>query len=195
MRKLITLAFYLGIFGAFIGITLLLPANTKEFLGIAKPSHVGPPFLYPDPSLTPGVTNPDITQANISQNICNPNWSTKSIRPASNYTTSLKLRQLPTGVDPRNYEEDHFISLELGGNPNDPKNLWPEDYHTKIGSQEIGAKQKDSVENYLHKQVCAGTITLQEAQKEITQDWYAIFLKMKLSKNFGAIETNDPNDE
>jgi len=26
---------------------------------------------------------------------------------------------------PSHYEEDHLISLELGGNPRDPKNLWP----------------------------------------------------------------------
>ena len=26
------------------------------------------------------------------------------------------------------YQEDHLISLELGGNPTDPRNLWPEPY-------------------------------------------------------------------
>jgi len=29
---------------------------------------------------------------------------------------------------PSHYEEDHFISLEVGGHPKDPKNLWPEMY-------------------------------------------------------------------
>ena len=29
---------------------------------------------------------------------------------------------------PSDYQEDHLISLELGGNPTDPRNLWPEPY-------------------------------------------------------------------
>jgi hypothetical protein len=28
--------------------------------------------------------------------------------------------------NPKDYEEDHLISLELGGAPRDPKNLWPQ---------------------------------------------------------------------
>src|SRR5260370_21279560 len=56
--------------------------------------RVGPSYLYPDPTLTPGVTNPDITQASIHQTICNPQWSTKSIRPPVAYTNTLKAKQL-----------------------------------------------------------------------------------------------------
>src|SRR5882724_10173950 len=55
--------------------------------------RVGPSSLYPDPTLTPGATNPNITQATINDTICNPNWhgvnpwthtdeqGTKSVRP------------------------------------------------------------------------------------------------------------------
>jgi hypothetical protein len=28
------------------------------------------------------------------------------------------------------YEEDHLISIEDGGDPTDPRNLWPEPYNT-----------------------------------------------------------------
>jgi hypothetical protein len=48
--------------------------------------RVGPSSVYPDPTLTPGATNPDITQATIAATICNPNWSTKTIRPPASYT-------------------------------------------------------------------------------------------------------------
>ncbi|HEY8744592.1 MAG TPA: hypothetical protein VIU62_15975 [Chloroflexota bacterium] len=41
-----------------------------------------------------------------------------------------------------------------------------------------GAHQKDTVENYLHSQVCKGAMTLQQAQEAITGDWYAVYLKM-----------------
>jgi hypothetical protein len=42
------------------------------------------------------------------------------------YTNALKLKQMKqygeTG-SPSEYKEDHFIPLELGGAPKDPKNL------------------------------------------------------------------------
>lgn len=134
--------------------------------------HTGPASFYPDPTKTPGFTNPDITQGTISQTICNHgNWSTKSIRPPVSYTNALKLKQIQeygfSDTSTANYEEDHFIALTIGGNPTDPRNLWPEHYPE--------AKDKDKVEVFLNKEICAGKISLQEAQSEITQDWYKVF--------------------
>jgi hypothetical protein len=77
-------------------------------------------------------------------------------------------------ANPRDYEEEHLIPLELGGNPTDPRNLWPEPYAKSI--PDGGARAKDEVENYLHKQVCAGVIPLQTAQQEIASDWYRIYV-------------------
>jgi hypothetical protein len=99
-------------------------------LAAAQVARVGPSYLYPDHAVAPGLVNPDITQANIHQTICSPTWSTKTIRPPATYTTHLKQLQLTAGHatdrNPTHYEEDHFISLELGGHPRDPRNLWPE---------------------------------------------------------------------
>ena len=39
----------------------------------------------------------------------------------------------------------------------------------------VGAKTKDAVENALHKEVCAGTLTLQEAQEIIRTDWFKYY--------------------
>lgn len=177
----------------------LQPGSTPPSTPTA--SHAGPADLYPDPNLTPGTTNPDITQDTIGDTICNHNWSTKSIRPPASYTTSLKVQQMPQYqdtvaqaiedlMDPDTgkldtsrcvkhsanracYEEDHLISLELGGNPTDPKNLWPEPY-----APVPGPRQKDKVENYLHDQVCSGAMTLQKAQQTIVSDWYAVYLRI-----------------
>jgi len=95
--------------------------------------RVGPSYLYPDPETTPGVTNPQVTQANIQQTICVKGW-TATIRPPASYTDALKKQQLQAprfrDKNPTHYEEDHFISLELGGNPRDAKNLWPEMWGT-----------------------------------------------------------------
>ena len=43
------------------------------------------------------------------------------------------------------YQEDHLISLELGGHPTDPRNLWPEPYPR--------ASAVDSIENDLNSKV------------------------------------------
>src|SRR5881628_1022277 len=91
--------------------------------------RVGASNLYPDPELTPGATNPNVTQANIQETICKSGW-TGTIRPPTSFTNNLKAQQLQAtryqDKMPSHYEEDHFIALEIGGNPNDPKNLWAE---------------------------------------------------------------------
>jgi hypothetical protein len=39
----------------------------------------------------------------------------------------------------------------------------------------VGAKSKDAVENALHREVCAGTLTLREAQWIIATDWFKYY--------------------
>ena len=132
--------------------------------------------VLPIVSATPGVTNPAVTQANIQQTICTSGY-TATIRPPASYTTKLKISQLAgayktfTDKAPASYEEDHLISLEIGGNPTDPKNLWPQPY---AGT---GARIKDQVENKLHNLVCANKMTLADAQKAIIANWYAAYQK------------------
>nr|MDQ6907884.1 HNH endonuclease [Chloroflexota bacterium] len=79
--------------------------------------------------------------------------------------------------EPGKHEVDHFISLELGGS-NMVTNLWPEPYVTSDAPNTIGAHEKDKVENALHAEVCAGRMTLPQAQETIRTDWYAYFLKI-----------------
>jgi hypothetical protein len=150
--------------------------NTVGFQGSIE-MHVGPADIYPDPERTPGAVNPEITQDNIRDTICNPRWSTRSIRPEARYTNRLKVEQISeygySDSRMRSYEEDHFIPLELGGNSTDPRNLWPEPFETSIADG--GAHTKDKVENYLHAEVCSGSLTLQQAQHEIAEDWYRVY--------------------
>jgi hypothetical protein len=161
----------------FIRTHLSSPGTKSPAAAESVPSHLGPPEIYPDPARTPGAINPDITQENIRETICNPRWSTKSIRPEENYTHRLKIEQIGEygyrDSRLRDYEEDHFIPLELGGNPTDPKNLWPEPFNTSV--PDGGAHEKDKVENYLRAEVCAGSLTLDQAQHEIAQDWYRVY--------------------
>jgi hypothetical protein len=83
------------------------------------------------------------------------------------------MRRLGLSGEPGEYEEDHLISLDLGGSPTDPRNLWPQPYSPKPG-----AREKDVVENYLKKQVCEGAMTLSEAQQAIATDWYKTYTEI-----------------
>jgi hypothetical protein len=88
----------------------------------------GPQLVLPDRTITPGALNPKVRQSTIKKTICKSGW-TKTIRPPTSYTNALKISQMvlygETG-SPSEYEEDHFIPLELCGAPKNPKNLWPE---------------------------------------------------------------------
>lgn len=129
----------------------------------------------PNPQLTPGAINPDVTQANIDQTICVRGY-TKTIRPPAYYTNKLKKEQIAqygyADTNPKHYEEDHLISLEIGGNPTDPRNLWPEPW-----TSQNNAGVKDKLENKLHALVCSHQITLAEAQHAIATDWEAAYQK------------------
>jgi hypothetical protein len=118
------------------------------------------PGVVADPGRTPGVLNPDVTQATIASTICVRGW-TRTIRPPTDYTNALKAKQLRTyGLTGAlaSYQEDHLISLELGGHPTDPRNLWPEPYPR--------AAQVDAIENELNRRVCEGSVSLADAQRQ-----------------------------
>jgi hypothetical protein len=130
----------------------------------------------PNHTLTPGAWNPAVTQATIHSTICVVGW-TKTIRPPTSYTNPLKVAQISTyGYADKlvvDYDEDHLISLELGGSPKSTKNLWPEPHHIKIGSLDLGSYTKDGFETHLKSLVCAGKLTLAKARYEIAWNWVA----------------------
>ncbi|HEX6700445.1 MAG TPA: hypothetical protein VF101_06905 [Gaiellaceae bacterium] len=109
--------------------------------------------------LTPGVLNPDVTPATLASTICRHGW-TRTIRPPVSYTNDLKLKQMRDYGRRGSlsaYQEDHLISLELGGHPTDPRNLWPEPYPR--------ASVVDAIENELNDRVCSGDLSLDAAQR------------------------------
>src|SRR6266542_3816982 len=96
---------------ALLGVVGALPAAAFALAGataLILPTH------------TPGARYYKVTQATIASTICVKGW-TKTIRPPASYTTALKKQQLAAwnyvDQNPRHYEEDHLVSLELGGAP------------------------------------------------------------------------------
>jgi hypothetical protein len=71
---------------------------------------------------------------------------------AYGYTGSLK-----------DVDYDHLVPLEVGGDPNDPRNLWIE--------PGASPNPKDGVESRLHELVCEGRVPLAVAQQAIATDW------------------------
>ncbi|WP_225730063.1 MULTISPECIES: hypothetical protein [unclassified Nocardia] len=119
----------------------------------------------PDPVCTPGALNPRVTQDTLATTICQSGY-TKSIRPPARITDAEKRANAKsygyTG-SLADSEYDHLVSLELGGDPNDPRNLWVEPGRSP--------NPKDAVESKLHQLVCAGTVPLAKAQDAIAADW------------------------
>jgi hypothetical protein len=118
-------------------------------------------LILPSKTLTPGRLNPAVRQSTIGSTICLSGW-TKSVRPPVSYTNALKITQMAQYHEsgrPSDYEEDHFIPLELGGAPKDPKNLWPEPHSQSKGS--------DPLETALKHKVCDRVLTLAAARMQI----------------------------
>jgi len=113
------------------------------------------------PTHTPGARYSKVTQATISSTICVKGW-TDTVRPPAAYTNALKKAQLAewhyTDQNPSHYEEDHLISLEVGGAPRSKKNLWPEPHSE--------SSKSDPMENAWHKKVCNGTLKLKQARAQ-----------------------------
>jgi hypothetical protein len=126
----------------------------------------------PTPALTPGKARDGIAAADLC-----PVAHTAKIRNVSqalkakvyaryglygNHTGYCKIVQ--------GCEVDHLVSLELGGS-NDLENLWPEPYSGTTWNAHV----KDRLENKLHALVCAGKITLPQAQYDISHDWVGAY--------------------
>jgi hypothetical protein len=122
----------------------------------------------PDPRLTPGATFGGVTAAQV----CTSGWAT-----AHRHVVAAQYRQvygaygIPYPEPSGTYELDHLIPLELGGD-NANANLWPE-----AAAPTPGFHQKDDLENALHDRVCAGSLALAEAQRDIALNWYAAYIK------------------
>lgn len=142
-------------------LTAILGVGAVAALGLGAATHQTP---HNAPQYAAAVT-----QANIASTICVKGY-TATVRPPLSYTAPLKRRllaALPPTADHNagDYELDHVVPLEVGGNPRNPANLrlelWPE------------ARAKDLVENRVHQEVCDRQISLAAGRRCFLTDWKA----------------------
>jgi hypothetical protein len=145
-------------FKACAGLALLVFAATAVAAGALASS--GSLIL---PTHTPGAHYSAVAQQTLSSTVCRSGW-TRKVRPPPSYTNALKRTQLAefhyADQNRAHYEEDHLISLELGGAPRLTRNLWPQPW-----SQ--ARRDDNGIESRLHRQLCNWTLTLRQAQEEI----------------------------
>jgi len=130
----------------------------------------------PNLALTPGVV-----AISSKQIVCNTKWGLDRRHVTAAMKREVFARYGLSGntdkacvrdAHGRRCEIDHLVSRELGG-ADVIENLWPQPY----GLRPWNAVMKDRVENRLHKEVCAGNILLEDAQRGIAKDWPAIHRK------------------
>jgi hypothetical protein len=111
-------------------------------------------LAVPNPTLTPGAVRP-LTKLQV----CSIKWGLDSRHvPLSMKKRVAKAYGVPW-TEHSAYVFDHFIPRELAGEDTD-LNIWPQ--------PKGESRAKDVVENRLHRDVCKGTITLAEAQRQMT---------------------------
>lgn len=116
----------------------------------------------PDLANTPGVARPGMTAIKV----CSTKWG----KDARHVSEAMKREVfaaygMTNTKPPCPCEIDHLVSRELGG-ADDVRNLWPQSFGSKWN-----AHLKDKLENRLNREMCAGRITLKQAQEMLVNDW------------------------
>jgi hypothetical protein len=127
----------------------------------------------PDRRCTPGALNPKVKSSTLKATICKSGY-TASIRPPSSVTSVEKrvnAKSYNYRGSLRQTEYDHLIPLELGGDPNDPRNLWVEPPSPGHKPRQGFRNPKDTVERKARLLVCRGRVPLALMQRAIAVHW------------------------
>jgi hypothetical protein len=124
--------------------------------------------IVPDPTLTPGRAG-----SQDPQEICAN--GTKALRHWSRDRDDRILRAYGLAPGPHpDFEVDHLVPLGIGGADTDD-NLWPEPRRTL--EPVWNAERKDRLEFRLRNLICTRSISPEEAQRAIADDWTEAFRK------------------
>ena len=135
----------------------------RWLVALLSPALILAPAAAQGRAPVPGEVDAHVTQATIHSTICEHGYTAK-VRPPRPFTDATK-RRLANGLhgSPEDYELDHLIPFGLGGHPTSASNLWLQAW------PEAAIKDRDELR--LHREACAGRITLEQAQREMLATW------------------------
>jgi hypothetical protein len=147
-----------------------------------QPYSVANPPLVPDARLTPGAVMQGVTV----EQLCTKGYANvfhggvRHVPPSEKKAVFIAyFGTVP--AHPGDYEIDHLVSLEIGGN-NSISNLWPQPYNVKTWN----ARTKDSLEDFMaaHVRQClktkghtAATALLKEYQIAMMTSWTNAYVR------------------
>lgn len=142
-----------------IGLQLVNRQSWREWIAGSKP--------LPDPRYTPGLAR----QASLAE-LCAMNREevVRSV-PASVQRQVFQEYGIRDAASSK-FEVDYLITPGLGGSDN-LKNLWPEPHSDTIWNSYV----KDQLEDRLHRMVCEGNVPLEQAQRDIADNWISAYKK------------------
>ncbi len=158
--------------------------------------RVGPDYLYPDPSLTPGRADALATAELTASYACPPSIH----KPVCTYSESH--RRVPEAEHKKVYESysvpeerrnresgevDHFFPLCAGGS-NDISNLWYQPAVNPWDGRNFGYHEKDALESWVCRQVKANKLDPAAAFQRMTQDWVAYYLEVRPGKSSARVD-------
>jgi len=135
----------------------------RWLIALLSPALILAPAAAQERAPVPGEVDTHVTQSTIRTTICEHGYTAK-VRPPRPFTDATK-RRLANGLygSPQDYELDHLIPLGLGGHPTSANNLWLQAW------PEAASKDRDELR--LHREVCSGRMTLEQAQHEMLATW------------------------
>ena len=143
-------------------------AGALAVLALGSAARAQEAIVYPDPSLTPGSTRSTDAAA-----ICSA--GTAQFRHWDRDRSELIFERYHIArADRIQYTLDHLIPIALGG-ADVIENIWPQPRRSLAG--EWDDTRKDQLERRLAVLVCSGELDVREAQKEISDDWTAAFVR------------------
>jgi hypothetical protein len=179
-----------AVIAAGVGIQLATQSPAPSPPGVYTSSMVPTPTTVPslchsingraDHTCSPGLFahRPEVAAdaPRYLHTLCMPGW-TKTIRPPTTVTNKWKVQVMNAygmrNVALKDVEGDHIGPLVLDGDDGStlgPTGL-PLNYYPELWDGPTGAHVKDQEEDLLHRQVCSGALTLQQAQDKIIRDW------------------------
>lgn len=146
----------------------------KKVLRITQvPAVIGLLLVVAASACDRSVYNAHVSQATIAQTICQPGY-TRAVRPPTNFTNSVKQALLKRAGYPESevykYKLDYVVPVALGGHPRKLENF---ELIRREGPN--STKRKNGIEEKLQCLVCAGELSLADAQREAMTDWQAAY--------------------